>query len=43
MVECENVPTLVDLKDENEKPMLAKTFTMGQNTMMIQDTNNSLY
>ena len=29
MVECENVPTFVDLKDENEVPKLAKDFSIG--------------
>lgn len=29
MVECENVPTQVDIRDENEEPMLAKDFAVG--------------
>ena len=29
MVECENVPTFVDLKDENDVGTLAKNFTIG--------------
>ena len=29
MVECENVPTLIDLKDENDQPKLAKRFAIG--------------
>ena len=43
MVECENVPTLVDIRDENDKPQLAKRFAIGQNTMLVQDTNNNIY
>ena len=43
MVECENMPTQVDLKDENDEPQLVKKMTLGQNTMMIQDTNNQIY
>jgi alpha-tubulin suppressor-like RCC1 family protein len=35
MVECENVPTSVDLRDENEAPHLAKDFVIGQGTMLI--------
>jgi len=40
MVECENVPTIVDLKDEDYEPRLAKGFAVGQNTMMVQDVDN---
>ena len=29
MVECENVPTFIDLKDENDSPKLAKDFAIG--------------
>lgn len=43
MVECENMPTQVDLKDENDEPQLVKEMALGQNTMMIQDTNNQIY
>jgi hypothetical protein len=43
MVECENVPTMVDLKNENEEPMLAKDFAVGQNTMLVKDENNDIY
>ena len=43
MVECENIPTLVDLKDDNETPKLAKTFAIGQNTQIIQDIENQIY
>ena len=35
MVECENVPTLVELRDENEAVHLAKNFVIGQSTMLI--------
>jgi len=35
MVECENVPTLVDLRDENEQPHQVKNYSVGQNTMLI--------
>jgi alpha-tubulin suppressor-like RCC1 family protein len=43
MIECENVPTLIDLKDEKEGPKAAKNFAVGQYTMLIQDEENSLY
>ena len=43
MVECENIPTLVDLKDENEAGQIAKKFAIGQNTMMMQDLNDDIY
>ena len=29
MVESENIPTIVDLKDENEVPQIAKDFCIG--------------
>lgn len=29
MVECENIPTMVDLRDEDEVPKLTKKFAMG--------------
>lgn len=35
MVECENIPTFVDLKDDDEVGQTAKQFAIGQNTMMI--------
>jgi len=35
MVECENVPTQVELRDENEELHLAKDFVIGQATMLI--------
>ena len=35
MVECENVPTFIDIKDDYENPQLVKNFMMGQNTMLI--------
>jgi hypothetical protein len=35
MVECENQPTYIDLKDENEQPKIVKDFVMGQSTMLI--------
>ena len=35
MVECENIPTFVDLKDDDEAGQTAKQFAIGQNTMMI--------
>lgn len=35
MVECENQPTYVDLKDENEQGKTVKDFVMGQSTMLI--------
>ena len=43
MVESENMPTLVDLKDENEVPQSVKDFAIGQNTMLIRDHNDDLY
>ena len=43
MVECENVPTMVDLRNEDEEPMLAKDFAVGQNTMLVKDENNDVY
>lgn len=43
IVECENVPTPIDLKDELEKPHLIKRFAIGQNTQIIQDENNAIY
>ena len=35
MVECENQPTYIDLKDENEQGKSVKDFVMGQSTMLI--------
>lgn len=35
MVECENVATPVDVRDDNEVPHLVKDFVMGQATMLI--------
>lgn len=29
MVECENIPTIIDLKDENEVGQIAKRFAIG--------------
>jgi len=29
MVECENLPTFIDVKDDNEVPKVVKDFTMG--------------
>jgi len=29
MIECENVPTWVDLRDENDEPKIPKDFTIG--------------
>lgn len=29
IVECENVPTLIEVKDDNETPHFVKDFTMG--------------
>lgn len=43
MVESENVPTLVNVTDKNNEVQLVKDFTTGQNTMMIQDTNDKIY
>lgn len=43
MVECENIPTFIDLKDENETAKVAKRFAIGQNTQIIQDTENQIY
>jgi alpha-tubulin suppressor-like RCC1 family protein len=43
MVECENVPTLVDLRDESDQIIPAKSFAMGQNSMLVQDENNKIY
>ena len=43
MVECENVPTRVDLQDENLQIQFAKRFEIGQNSMLIQDTNSNIY
>lgn len=43
MVESENVPTNVFLKDNDGEINLIKDFSIGQNTMMIQDVNNDLY
>ena len=43
MVESENVPTLIDLKDQNEEVKLAKTFAVGQRTQIMQDTDNNVY
>jgi hypothetical protein len=43
LVESENVPTEVQLLDENEKPHQVSRFSMGQNTMMIQDENSDIY
>lgn len=35
MVECENVPTPIDVKDDSEEPKLVKRFAIGQNTQLI--------
>lgn len=35
MVECENVPTLIDVRDDAETSKMAKSFVMGQGTMLI--------
>ena len=35
MIECENIPTWVDLKDDNDQAMIPQDFAIGQNTMMI--------
>ena len=43
IVESENVPTYIDLKDDEENPQLAKDFVIGQNTMLIRDEHNELY
>lgn len=43
MVESENVPTMIDLKDENGTPKSAKDFAVGQYTMLVQDEDNQLY
>ena len=43
MVECENIPTVIDLKDDYETPKLAKRFAIGQNTQIIQDVDNDIY
>ena len=42
-IESENVPTLIDLKDENGVPKNAKDFAIGQYTMIIQDEDNDMY
>lgn len=43
MVESENVPSEVLLKDENELPKLAKKFSIGQNSQIIQDLEDDIY
>lgn len=40
MIESENVPTMIDLKDRDGTPKLAKNFAVGQHTMLIQDEDN---
>ena len=32
MVECENVPTWVELKDKDDQMVIPKKFSIGQNT-----------
>jgi hypothetical protein len=34
-IECESIPTLVELKDKNGGFVAAKKFSMGQNTQII--------
>jgi alpha-tubulin suppressor-like RCC1 family protein len=43
MVESENVPTLVELRDDDDVIIPTKDFGMGQNSMIVQDTNNAIY
>ena len=43
MVESENVPTRVLLRNEAGELVAAQDFTMGQNTMMIRDTDGNVY
>ena len=40
MVECENVPTPVNLMNNEEEVKIPKRFVIGQNTMMIQDSED---
>jgi hypothetical protein len=43
MVESENVPTPISVVDNKNQSHLVKDFNTGQNTMLIQDVNNSIY
>ena len=43
MIECENIPTWVELKDPEEKVVFAKNFEIGQNTQIIQDSEDRVY
>lgn len=43
LVESENVPTLIEMKDLEANPTIAKRFAIGQNTMMIQDSDGKIY
>ena len=43
MVESENIPTQVELTNEDGKFVAAKNFALGQNTQIIQDTENNIY
>lgn len=43
MIECENVPTQVVLVDDQQNPRYAKQFAIGQNTQIIQDTENDIF
>lgn len=37
MIECENQPTSVEIRDFNDEVKMGKRFSIGQNTMIIQD------
>mmetsp|Transcript_8544 Transcript_8544/g.14407 ORF Transcript_8544/g.14407 Transcript_8544/m.14407 type:complete len:367 (+) Transcript_8544:142-1242(+) len=43
MVECENVPTQVDLLDNQDQLKVGKAFAVGQNSMMSMDSDNNVY